>query len=75
MKDFTTGTDAAHVFRETSASDTLTLDGTGDTGSLFNFMKDSMIVMSYDQEEWDAKIPSRPEGDMDATVAGSYTAR
>ncbi|ORE95408.1 hypothetical protein ATO13_01080 [Stappia sp. 22II-S9-Z10] len=64
---FDQDTDATRIYRETSGVKTITMDRTGDTGSLLEIMRDAVVIIgrasSTDSEE---KIPEHPWGSIDA---------
>lgn len=64
-------TDATRIYRETSGVKTVRMDGTGDTGSLFEIMRDAVIVIgSPTADASRPQLPQQPWGEVDAYSRG-----
>lgn len=71
MMSFNLNTDATRIYRETSGVKTITMDGTGNTGSLLEIMQDAVIVIgSPSAVPSEEKIPEHPWGNVDAYSRG-----
>tara|TARA_R110000787_G_scaffold28280_18_gene77241 strand:- start:1244 stop:1459 length:216 start_codon:yes stop_codon:yes gene_type:complete len=71
MMSFNLNTDATRVYRETSGVRTITMDRTGNTGSLLEIMQDAVIVIgSPSADPSEAKIPEHPWGNIEAYSHG-----
>lgn len=59
--------DETRIFRETSGVRTVTMDRTGDTGSLLDVMRDAVLVISeHAPDRIASEIPQLPNGSKDA---------
>lgn len=71
MRSFNQDTDATRTYRETSGLKTVTMDGTGDTGSLLGIMRDAVVVIGRPSvTQTEEKIPQHPLGNIDAYSYG-----
>jgi hypothetical protein len=68
MIDFQKTADAAFVYRETSAVSTLRMDGTGNTGTLLDVIRDAVVVVGPPAEM--TKVPGSPKGTIEAVKVG-----
>lgn len=60
-------TDATIVYRESSGVQTVRTDGTENSGSLVDIMKDSILVLGpVGIDRWNGRMPEGPEGTLDA---------
>jgi hypothetical protein len=71
MISFDQQTDATRVYRETSGVKTITMDRTGNTGSLLEIMRDAVIIIGRPTGiQSDEKVPQHPQGSIDAYSPG-----
>jgi len=71
MMSFNQDTDATRIYRETSGMKTITMDRTGNTGSLLEIMRDAVVIVGRPSvSETKEKIPEHPWGNIDAYTHG-----
>lgn len=71
MMSFNQDTDATRIYRETLGVKTITMDRTGDTGSLLEIMRDAVVVIGRPSAlQSEEKIPEHPWGNIDAYYHG-----
>lgn len=71
MMSFNQDTDATRIYRETSGVKTITMDRTGDTGSLLEIMRDAVVIIGRPSaSRSEEKIPEHPWGNIDAYSHG-----
>lgn len=68
MNTFHQTSDASHVYRETSALRAVRTNGTGDTGTLLQVMRDSVMLIGSPVagENADGKITDWANGSLEA---------
>jgi hypothetical protein len=64
-------TDATAIYRETTALSTVRMDGTNHAGSLFEAMRDTVVVISSSSIcTFEEKFPEQPQGGIEALFRG-----